>query len=181
MTACILTSERLNLRLFEDRDIPFLERMFSDPEVMQYFLGGTRDSVATRRWLARRREHWRRYGRTLYALEQKQGGLVGYCGFIGWEINGVAETEIAYGLVREAWGRGFAVEAAAACRDFAFHECGLSRLIALVHPENAASAKVAQRVGMHLEKRCTVKDVAVDLFALKRPSSDCEPPTSPVK
>ncbi|CAM2006279.1 GNAT family N-acetyltransferase [Acanthopleuribacter pedis] len=160
------TSDRLQFRLFQEADLPFLASMFADERVMQFFIGGTRDLVQTRRWLAKRQDQWNRFGRTLYALEKKEGGLVGYCGFIRWEIDGVAETEIAYGLAREAWGRGYAVEAAVACRDFAFARWTLARLIALIHPENTASSKVARRIGMVLDRRCRVKGVSVDLYAI---------------
>ena len=60
------------------------------------------------------------------------------------------DLEIGWWLARSAWGRGYASEAAAAARAEAFGRLACTRLIARVRPENAASAKVAERLGMHL-------------------------------
>ncbi len=63
-------------------------------------------------------------------------------------FEGRNEVEIIYLVVREHWGRGIATEAASAVRDYAFGDLGLDRFVALVHPENAASCRVAEKIGM---------------------------------
>jgi RimJ/RimL family protein N-acetyltransferase len=59
-----------------------------------------------------------------------------------------AEMEIGWRLRRDCWGQGYASEAASRIRDYA-QECGISRLIAVAHPDNAASIAVMRRIGMH--------------------------------
>ena len=53
---------------------------------------------------------------------------------------------------KKYWGKGYATEMAQALKEYAFGQLGLTRIIALINPENVASAKVAQRIGMKLEK-----------------------------
>jgi RimJ/RimL family protein N-acetyltransferase len=60
-------------------------------------------------------------------------------------------VEVGYHVRRELWGRGFATEAAAACRDYARDYLRLRRLIAIIHPDNAASRAVARKIGMSSE------------------------------
>ena len=74
--------------------------------------------------------------------------VIGNCGFLGKEVDGSAETELIYVFAKEAWGRGFAAEAARALCTFAFEQLGVKRLIALIDPENEPSARVAEKAGM---------------------------------
>jgi RimJ/RimL family protein N-acetyltransferase len=62
------------------------------------------------------------------------------------------ETDIGWHLLREHWGQGFATEAAQASRDYAFAQLGVERLVAQIHPENYASRRVAEKIGMTLLK-----------------------------
>lgn len=165
----IVTTERLRLRLFSHADLPFLETLFADPEVMRFFPSGPYDAARTRQWLAKREAQSAQFGRTLYAVETlADGEVVGYCGFIAWQFDARLENEIAYGLARAYWGRGYALEAARGCRDLAFDRLGLARLIALIRPENHASRKVAQGLGMVRDQTLVLKGVAVDRFVLAR-------------
>jgi RimJ/RimL family protein N-acetyltransferase len=66
-------------------------------------------------------------------------------------------VEIGYRLRRSSWGNGYATEAARAVRDYAFTVRGRKRLIALIDPSNAASLRVAEKIGMHYEKDVLLK------------------------
>lgn len=57
-------------------------------------------------------------------------------------------VEVGWMLARPEWGKGYATEAALAASEYGFGELGLDRLISLVYVENAASAAVAERLGM---------------------------------
>ena len=63
------------------------------------------------------------------------------------------EPEIGYHVVQYRWGQGFATEAASACRDYGLKTLRLGRLIAWMHPANVASRRVAEKIGMQLEKQ----------------------------
>jgi ribosomal-protein-alanine N-acetyltransferase len=89
----------------------------------------------------------------LWPVEERQSArLVGHCGLIEKEVEDRGQIELVHVIAAPDWGRGYASEIAAAPRDQAFGPFGLGRLIALIHPENPASEKVALRVGMRLER-----------------------------
>jgi ribosomal-protein-alanine N-acetyltransferase len=95
--------------------------------------------------------------------------LVGNCGLLEKEVEGRAEVELVYLIAYDAWGRGYATEAAAAVRDHALGVLGLSRLIALIKPENAASERVAEKLGMQLERDVERRGgVTMRLYVLER-------------
>jgi RimJ/RimL family protein N-acetyltransferase len=80
------------------------------------------------------------------------------------EIN---DNELGYRFLPEFWGNGLATEAGRASIDFARSVLGLKRLVALVHPENAASARVLGKLGFSIEKQIRfsgLPDVDVNLF-----------------
>ncbi len=60
--------------------------------------------------------------------------------------------EVGWHVKRSRWGQGIAPEAGAACRDRAFGELGLERIISLILPDNIQSRRVAEKLGMSVEK-----------------------------
>ncbi|MSR60370.1 MAG: N-acetyltransferase [Planctomycetaceae bacterium] len=79
--------------------------------------------------------------------------MTGYCGVFQYpDVGRQPETEIGYRLARPHWGRGYATEAARALRDYGFGTLSLARLIALIDPRNAASIRVAEKIGLRYEK-----------------------------
>jgi RimJ/RimL family protein N-acetyltransferase len=100
------------------------------------------------------------------AVERLDDGVVvGRVGLFAWdrrvwapassrrELGEHGELELGWALVRSAWGRGYASEAAAALRDHAFRAMHEPRLISVIHPENHRSRAVAERLGATLERR----------------------------
>ena len=116
------------------------------------------DGVKTREWvhswLHTCLERYQTWGFGPYAvMESRSQNVIGYCGlFFFPDIDGQAEVEIGYRLVRSAWGQGYATEAACAVRDYAFAILRMKRLIAMIDPSNTASIRVAEKMGMHYEK-----------------------------
>ncbi len=129
-------------------------RVFRDPEVMR-FGDGVQSPDWVRQWLQRRLEDYHQ-GRGLgvwAVVEKSSGETIGYCGlFFFPDVCGQPEIEIGYRLARSHWGRGYATEAARAVRDYAFQTLNVQRLIALIDPENTASIRVAEKLGMVYEK-----------------------------
>lgn len=148
----IVQTERLVLRHFEPADCEVLMHVFGDAEVMRFG-----DGVQSRKWVAiwleTALENYQSHGFGPYAvIEQNSHDLIGYCGLSYFaDIDGREEIELGYRLKRAAWGHGYATEAAAAVRDFAFHTLNIRRLIALIDPFNVASLRVAEKIGMHYE------------------------------
>ena len=74
-----------------------------------------------------------------------------------------SEREIGWHIEKTFWNEGIATEAAVAVRDLAFRRFGLSRLVAIIHPDHIASRRVAENIGMHAEKTTIVDDYLRDL------------------
>lgn len=150
-----LEADRLTLRHFQITDDELLQRtVFGDPEVMR-FGDGIQSIEWTRTWIRNYVEHdYPLYGYGPYAVVEKAGHqLIGYCGLFYFpDINGKPEIEIGYRLARGTWRQGFATEAARAVRDYAFRSLDIPRLIAIIDPDNIASIRVAEKIGMHYEQ-----------------------------
>ena len=150
----IVKTERLVLRKFRLSDADAMNRVFGDPEVM-YFGDGVQTPKWVHEWLHRCFENDRQKSGIgpLAVVEKSSTETIGYCGLFYFpDVCGQPETEIGYRLVRPYWGRGYATEAARAVRDYAFNILRLPRLIAMIDPQNVASIRVVEKLGMHYEK-----------------------------
>jgi RimJ/RimL family protein N-acetyltransferase len=98
--------------------------------------------------------------------------LIGYCGFFLQDVDDVQEFEIGYRLHPSYWGRGIATEAARAVRDHAFNDLKLERVISLIHPENLASRRVAEKNGMVPEKETVFRGFPAIVFGINREKGD---------
>lgn len=149
----IVETERLILRHFHAFDGEAMERVFGDAEVMR-FGPGVQTPRWVRDWLRGRMEDYRELGFGPWAVAAKDGReVIGYCGLFHFpDVAGRPEIELGYRLARPFWGRGYATEAARAARDYGFGVLCLPRLIALIDPQNVASIRVAEKVGMRHER-----------------------------
>ncbi len=142
-----LQTDRLTLRMLGETDLDAYAEMCADPEVMRY-IGDGQPLARPMAWrnLALMVGHWTLRGYGLWAAEERSSGaLVGRIGF--WNPEGWPAFELGWMLRRAFWGRGYATEAARTALQFAFTRLGQPRVISLIHPENAASIRVAQRLG----------------------------------
>lgn len=149
----IAQTERLLIRQIHLFDHAALRQIFCDPEVM-HFGDGVQTDAWIQDWIATcLRRYALEWGFGPYAVvERDRSMLIGYCGlFFFPDVNGRPEVELGYRLARAAWGRGYATEAAAAVRDYAFQTLGIRRLIAMIDPQNLASVRVAEKLGMTYE------------------------------
>ena len=149
----VLQTKRLTLRRLKQSDDRALACVFADPEVMR-FGDGIKSNQWVRGWLARCIRDYQKRGWGPWAvIENASGNLIGYCGLFHIpDVNGPPEIEIGYRFARESWGRGYATEAVLAVRDWAFLSLGLTRLIAMIDPDNTASIRVAEKAGMRYEQ-----------------------------
>jgi [ribosomal protein S5]-alanine N-acetyltransferase len=148
----ILRSDRLVLREITVADLPALERIFGDSLCMRYY-PSVKDAAATRDFFNRLAfESYEKNGFGLWAMiDRKSGDLLGDCGITLQETSRGMEPELGYHLWPDYWGKGYATEAATACRNHAFSAMGLSRLVSIVSLENLPSQKVAGRVHQRRE------------------------------
>jgi ribosomal-protein-alanine N-acetyltransferase len=94
--------------------------------------------------------------------------LIGYCGFLHQEVDGRNEIEIGYRLHPDYWNRGLASEAAQVVRDHAFRDLNLPKVVSLIHPDNIASRRVAEKNGMKIEKETVFRGFPTLVFAITR-------------
>lgn len=147
-----LETERLVLRPFVMEDLDAIHAVLGDAEIMVYYPAPfTREQ--SKKWIEWNLAHYRDHGHGLWVLESKATGeLVGDCGLIPQTVDGQREVEVGWHVRRDQQRRGLATEAARECVRWAFEELGRDRLISLIRPENVPSRRVAEKLGMEVEK-----------------------------
>lgn len=161
-----LETARLRLRELRTGDLEPLFGILGDADTMRYYpTPFTRDQV--RDWIAGNMDGYRRDGFGLWAIEDRGSGeFLGNCGPAMREVEGVPEPELGWMVTRSRWNQGIATEAASACRFHAFGELGLHRLVSLVRPVNLPSARVAEKIGMQVEREVLYAGLPHLLYAI---------------
>ena len=122
--------------------------------------------------MQRNLDRYRDEGVGLWAMEDHDGTFLGDCGLIWQEIEGERCLEVGYHLTVGARGRGYATEAALACRDMGFGDVGASRVHSIVAVANEGSHRVAQRIHDHVRKGVVFKGFDVDIYWTDAPPPD---------
>ena len=149
----LIETPRLTLREMTAQDLPALRAILQDAETMEAYEGRFSEAEV-RDWLDRMRERYRTDGFGLWAaLSRETGEMIGQCGLTRQRILGADVIEVGYLFNRNHWHRGYATEAASACRDYAFDTLGAERVFAQVRDTNIASMNVAIRLGMTVRER----------------------------
>jgi RimJ/RimL family protein N-acetyltransferase len=142
-------TQRLALREFVAADLPDLVRLDTDPRVMRYIGNGRALAPDAVPAVLRRVQGY-------YALYPDLGvwraGRRDDDAFVGWfclkYIPRTVEVEVGYRLLPDAWGQGYATEGASALVRYGFGDVGLTRIVGLTHPQNAASQNVLRKAGL---------------------------------
>ncbi|WP_424532285.1 GNAT family N-acetyltransferase [Sphaerisporangium viridialbum] len=151
----MLETERLVLRPWREDDLAPFAEMNADPEVMEHFpatLSRGESDAMVGRITAGLEEH----GFGLWAVEVRESGL--FAGFTGlvwqrFEAHFTPAVEVGWRLAREAWGHGYATEAATAALDHGFGTAGLAEVVSMTVPANVRSQAVMRRLGMTRDPR----------------------------
>jgi len=164
----VIETGRLRLRPLVQEDFDAIFALNSDPEVMRYITGGEpmpRDQVEAR--LQFYLDHWQRHGFGLFAIEDiDTGEFAGFCGL--QYLDSTSEVEVGYRLAEKYWGKGIATESGRVSLQFGFDYLNLDRIVAVVHPENLASQRVIEKLGLRYEKRARYYNTDVIYYALNR-------------
>ncbi|AFY81499.1 GNAT family N-acetyltransferase [Oscillatoria acuminata] len=167
----VLETKRLILREMTPHDVDDLLEILSDPETMQFYPQRF-DHKMTQAWIERNIQRYAQDGFGLWALIFKENGkLIGDCGLVVQEVEGIEEIEIGYHIRRDLWGKGLATEAAQACRYFGFGQLGFNQLISLINPANIASRRVAEKNGMKLIKEIEWRNQPTCVYTIERSNS----------
>ncbi len=153
-----IETERLRLERWSKRYLDDYVRVLAAPETMRYMDAEPFDRMAAEERFAYYAAHWRQHGYgPRFAIEKAGGRWVGLIGLrdLGPEPLGAdpGDIEIGWIIAPAAWGNGYATEGSAAIRDHAFEAVGLDRIVARLATENVASARVAEKIGMRLDRQ----------------------------
>ena len=144
----ILETPRLLLREMTTSDLPAICRVLQDEKTMYAYEHAFSDEEA-QAWLNNQLRRYREDGFGLWAVVLKESGeIIGQCGITLQDVNGEWVPEVGYLFERAYWHRGFATEAAIACKEYAFSVLGLNTVYSIIRDNNIASQNVAKRNGM---------------------------------
>ena len=152
MTEIAITTDRLVLRTWDERDYePYIEAT-NTPAVMRW-LGGVWSREDHQAGFDRIQQYHRDFGHTLWIIEDRRSGeLLGFCGLKRVNSPGAGDLtgtpEVGWRLRESAWGQGIAKEAAIASLDLAFGRFGYSEVVAITVEGNKASQGLMRRLGM---------------------------------
>jgi RimJ/RimL family protein N-acetyltransferase len=139
-------TRRLHFREMTDDDLDNMAAMLGDPEGMTFYTS-PKSRSETQGWIDWNKINYAEYGFGLWIVETLEGTFVGDCGLTWQQVDGAPALEVGYHVRRDLQGRGYATEAAGACREYATR-LGQPKLVAIIHPENVASQRVAERIGL---------------------------------
>ncbi len=146
----MIETERLFLREMTEEDFAALYAILSDSDIMRHYPYAF-DEARVHNWISRNIERYEVFGFGLWAVCLKESGeMIGDCGLTMQNINGFIRPEIGYHFRADRQHKGYATEAAAAVRDWAFENTPFFSLFSYMHEANTPSARVAQRIGMSL-------------------------------
>jgi [ribosomal protein S5]-alanine N-acetyltransferase len=163
----VLETERLILRQMTLDDAEFILRQVNEPSFIQNIGDrNVRTVEDAQAYISNGSlKSYEKHGFGLYLVLLKETReSIGMCGLI--KRDGLEDVDIGYALLPEFWGKGYAVEAAQAVKEYAKDMIGLKRLVAIVDPVNESSIRVLEKIGLQYEKmlRLSADDIELKLF-----------------
>ena len=169
----VLETERLFLRKMDQADFDAICRILQDDEVMYAYEHAFSDEEV-REWIDRQVKRYTEFEFGLWAVILKANNeLVGQCGLTMQQCGDREVLEIGYLFQKAYWHKGYATEAAIACRKYAFEVLGAEEVFSIIRDNNIPSQSVAKRNGMTVVGRFTKHYYGMDMphlvFSVKRP------------
>lgn len=163
-----IKTDRLYLRPFSKEDLYVYARIMGDHEVGKWFPKGDSYTLEeSEKSLNSILEHWNKHGFGIWAItDKKKKVLLGRCGLN--LITETSEVEVDFVLARNCWGKGYATEAAKAALAYGFSVLKLDRIIALAKPENIASRRVIEKIGMRYVKNAKYWGIVCAYYDISR-------------
>ncbi|NND84694.1 MAG: GNAT family N-acetyltransferase [Acidimicrobiia bacterium] len=144
----VFATERLTLRRWVESDLPGFAAMNVDPDVMEYFPAFVSEED-TRAVVERFESLFDEVGYGPWALEH-DGEFIGFTGLLihTFPAHFTPAVEVGWRLRKEAWGHGFATEAARAALRVGFEDHAIDEIVSMTVPANVKSVAVMERLGM---------------------------------
>lgn len=168
----IIETSRLRLRPFRADDLADVTRLDADPAVIRY-KHAPRAPAESWRSLAAHIGHWVLRGYGMWAADLRDGRFAGWIGLhhpVDWP-----DVEVGWTIEPALWGQGLAPEGARAALDWAEATLGRRDLISIIHPHNAASLRVAEKLGARVERRAVIR--GVEVLIQRHPGHGARTPT----
>ncbi len=144
----IIETERLILRKMDNGDYSALCKILQDEDVMYAYEHAFSDDEVDE-WLKKQLVRYETDGIGLWAVVLKENGeVIGQCGLTKQLWWGENIVEVGYLFRKDFWHKGYATEAAVACKDYAFNRLGEKRVYSIIRDLNLPSRRVALRNGM---------------------------------
>jgi ribosomal-protein-alanine N-acetyltransferase len=148
----IIETKRLIIKEYSMNDVPALNTILSNPITMGFWPSPF-TLQQSENWVHNNIERYNKLGFGRWAVILKDTDmLIGDCGIMISEIDGKQEKDLGYIIHQPYWRNGFAVEAAEACKNYAFSNLGIDKLCANMPFNHEASRRVAEKIGMRKEK-----------------------------
>jgi RimJ/RimL family protein N-acetyltransferase len=168
-------TERLVLRQWAADDLEALAAVFAAPSFWHFPFRRGLTHEETERFLERQLHDWATHGFGSWAVEVKgDGRLAGYIGLSipNWLPQVLPAVEVGWRLHPDYWGRGLATEGGRASLRYGFEEHDLDRIISIAMPENVASLRVMEKLGMTEALRTwdAERDVSLVVHEIRRES-----------
>lgn len=143
---------RLLFRRMTDDDIESMCQLLGDPDVMRHY-PHPKSRAEVQRWIDWTKNNYDEHGFGLWVIEERStGDFVGDCGLTMQTVDGEQVLEVGYHVLPKHQGKGFATEAARACVAYGLDALGTGEVTAIIVPENTASRRVAEHLGMTVAK-----------------------------
>lgn len=170
----VVETERLYARCFTPDDASNLMPILGDKKVMAFTLSEpfTLEKI---KWFLEnhilpsyKTNGWGRYA----VIKKDDNALIGYAGFSAQKLGAEDHIDLGYGFAKEHWKRGYATEIASALVKHAANKMRIPALIALIHPDNAASIHVAKKIGFEFWKESAYHNKLIQAFKIEFKKSE---------
>ena len=144
----VTETERMKIREFDTPDVQDLNKILSDPDVMEFSSQGPLSEAGTTGFIEWCIKSYKKYGYGQWAVIEKESGkLIGFCGLSHVAVDEVDEVEIGYRLDKEHWGQGLASEAAGGVLAHGFDTLTIESIVGIVAPRHRSSIRVLNKIG----------------------------------
>lgn len=162
---------RLLTRFLTPEDITLWADFFKDKDALEFFpaFNFTTNEEIAKWWIEKQLTRYQQKQFGLQALINKETKeLVGQCGLLTQEVDGVTEVEVAYHVFKKYWGQGFAPEAARVFIDYAFQNNVADTVVSIIDVRNVKAQSVAVKAGLSREKQTRWSDHDVYIYRIRK-------------
>jgi RimJ/RimL family protein N-acetyltransferase len=170
MTDATIATDRLLLRKPTASDVTPMMEVHQDPEVMRFL--GPYPVTLTTAWrnVAMMVGHWEMLGYGSWVvMDRSTSEIVGRVGL--WYPDGWPGVELGWTVKRSRWGQGIATEASRAALQWAWANLQVDHIISMIHPENVASIRIAEKLGESFERSEVLNGSEVLVYGIDRPQT----------